>query len=113
MIPELPVYAFAPNAGGLFSLLLTIVIPLAVAVVTTRITRSHVKAYLMLGISGVKTLVEALVSNANDYIHFGWVPFLMNLVINIGVAGLMYNHVWKPTGVAAEIQENVGVTTPR
>lgn len=113
MLPELPVYAFAPNAGGLFSLILTLIIPLLVALVTTRVTSSKVKALLMIGLSSVKTLVEALVSNGNDYIHFGWVPFLMNLFINMAMAAIFYLFAWKPLGTAGWVQENVGVTEGR
>lgn len=108
-LPDLPTYAFAPNAGGLFSLLLTVILPLVVAVITTRVTSSGTKGVLLLGVVMVKTTVEALISNGNDYINFGWVPFLMNLAINFGIAVLMHFGIWKPT-IAGWIQENVGRT---
>lgn len=110
-LPELPVYVFTANAGGLFSLILTLILPLAVAVITTRVTSARVKGTLLLAVVAVKTTVEALIANGNDYINFGWVPFLMNLAINFGVAALMHFGVWKPMGTSAYLQQNVGVRT--
>jgi len=111
-LPDLPIYAFQPNAGGLFSLLLTIVLPLAVAVITTRVTSSSVKSILLLVVVAIKTTIEALVANGNDYIHFAWAPFLMNLIINFLLAVMMHFGLWKPTGASTAIQDNVGVKTP-
>lgn len=108
-LPELPIYAFQPNLGGLLSMILTLVLPLAVAVITTRVTSSRVKGILLLVIVAIKTLVEALISNGNDYINFGWTPFLMNLFLNFTLAVVMHVGLWKPTGAAAKIQEDVGL----
>jgi len=108
-LPELPVYAFQPNFGGLLSMLLTLVLPLAVAVITTRVTSSNVKGILLLIIVSIKTLVEALISNGNDYINFAWVPFLMNLLINFAFAAIMHFGLWRPTGASAKIQADVGL----
>ena len=108
-LPELPIYAFQPNFGGLLSMLLTVVLPLAVAVITTRVTSSRVKTILLLIVVAVKTLVEALISSGSDYINFGWVSFLMNIIINLAIAVTIHLGVWKPTGAAAKIQEDVGL----
>lgn len=111
-LPELPVYMFQPNFGGLLSMVVTLLLPLAVAVITTRVTSARVKTILLLIVVSVKTLVEALIANGNDYIHFAWVPFLMNLALNFIVAGSAHFIAWKPTGAADTIQENVGVKAP-
>jgi hypothetical protein len=111
-LPDLPVYAFTPNAAGIFSLIITILLPLAVAIITTRVTASGVKFVLLLMVVAIKTTVEALIANGSDYIHFAWVPFLMNLLINLGIAGMAHFIAWKPTGLAANLQDNVGVKTP-
>jgi hypothetical protein len=108
-LPDLPVYAFQPNFGGLLSMILTLVLPLAVAVITTRVTSANIKAILLLIIVTIKTLVEALISNGNDYIHFGWVSFLMNLILNFVIAVTVHLGLWKPTGAAAKVQEDVGL----
>lgn len=108
-LPELPIYAFQPNFGGLLSMILTVVLPLAVAVITTRVTASRVKTILLLIIVTVKTLVEALISNGADYINFGWIPVLMNLIINFAIACVIHLGLWKPTGAAAKVQADVGL----
>lgn len=108
-LPELPMYAFQPNVGGLLSLILTLLLPLAVAVITTRVTEAKVKGILLIIAVAVKTLVEALIANGNDVINFAWIPFLMNLVLNLALAVMMHLGVWKPTGAAGAVQDNVGV----
>lgn len=108
-LPELPVYTFQPNAGGLMSLIITLVLPLMVAVITTRVTSSRVKGILLLLVVVVKTTVEAVIANNNDYINFAWVPFLMNMTINFTLAVVMHFGLWKPTRLSGTIQENVGV----
>ena len=108
-LPDLPVYAFQPNFGGLLSMILTVVLPLAVAVITTRMTSAKVKTILLLVVVAIKTLVEALISNGADYINFGWIPFLMNLILNLAIAAVIHLGVWKPTGLASKIQEDVGL----
>jgi len=110
-LPELPVYAFTANAAGMFSLIITVLLPLAVAVITTRVTSARAKGTLLLVVVAVKTTVEALIANGSDYINFGWVPFLMNLAINFSIASLMHFGVWKPMGASVYLQENVGVRT--
>jgi hypothetical protein len=109
-LPELPTYVFSPNVGGLLSLVLTMLLPLLVAIVTTRITSANVKAILLLALVVVKTFIEALISAEQQHIDFDAVPFLMNLVLNFIIAVVMHFGLWKPTGVSTTIQENVGVT---
>src|SRR6185503_11562432 len=105
-----PVYAFQPNVGGLLSMLLTLILPLLVGVVTTRVTSPTLKTILLLIATAIKTTAEAIVANNNDYIHFAWIPFLMNLVLNLILAIGMYFGVWKPTKIADRVQDRVGVT---
>jgi type III secretory pathway component EscV len=108
-LPNLPVYAFQANWGGLLSLILTVLLPLAVAVITTRVTSARAKFLWLLLVVAVKTTVEALIANNNDVINFAWIPFLMNLIINVLLAGMAHFIAWKPTGLAAKIQSDVGV----
>jgi hypothetical protein len=68
-----------------------------------------VKFFLLLLVVAAKTTVEALIANDNDVINFGWAPFLMNLIINVLLAGMAHFIAWKPTGAAEFVQENVGV----
>ena len=109
-LPELPVYTFAPNTGGILSLILTIVLPLLVAIITTRVTSAGTKGILLLVIVVIKTTVEAVISNNNDYINFAWTPFLMNMIINFTIAAIMHFGIWKPIGASKALQDNVGPT---
>lgn len=113
MLPDLPVYSFTPDLGGLLSLTLTIVLPLLVGVVTTRVTSANIKAVILLALATVKTLVEAIIAANVAGIPFEFVPVLMNLVLNFVVAVVVYFGLWKPTGTAQVVQENVGITSTR
>lgn len=108
-LPELPMYAFQPNIGGLFSFILTVLLPLTVAIITTRVTSSTVKTFLLLIVVVIKTTVEAIISNGNDYIHFGWPSFLINIGMNFALATIIHLGLWKPTGLSGKIQDDVGV----
>jgi hypothetical protein len=112
LLADLPVYAFAPNWGGLLSLILTLVLPILVALVSTRLTSSGTKAVLLLALATIQTFVEALISAANDYAHFAWVPVIMNAVLNFGVAVIAHFGLWKPTGTA-DAALDTGVQPPK
>jgi hypothetical protein len=107
-LPDLPVYSFTPTAAGMLSLIITILLPLVVAVITTRVTSGAAKFMWLLLVVSIKTTIEALIANGSDYIHFAWIPFLMNLAINIGIAIAAHFGVWKPK-VAPWVQDNVGL----
>lgn len=100
MIPDLPVYAFAPNWGGLASLFLTFLLPIAVGIVTRPSTSAKAKALVLLLFAVAKTFVEAFVSAQAAGVEFQPIPVLMNILINFGIAVAGYFGLWKPTGVA-------------
>lgn len=113
MIPDLPVYAFAPNWGGLASLFLTILLPLLVGIVTRPSTSANAKALLLLVLALVKTFVEAFVAAQTAHVAFQAVPVLMNVVVNFGIAVALYYGLLKPTGVASGVAESVGPKDPK
>lgn len=100
MIPELPAYAFAPNWGGLASLVLTVLLPIAVGVIARPSLPAAAKAMLLLGLAVVKTFVEAYISAQAAGVEFHPIPVLMNVSINFGVACAFHFGLWKPTGVS-------------
>jgi hypothetical protein len=110
MLPELPTYALTPDLGGMLSLLITIVLPLLVGVVTTRVTSANIKAVLLLALVAIKTFIEALIAADQAGIALAFVPFLMNLVLNFIIAVAIHFGLWKPSGLSTTIQEKVGVT---
>lgn len=108
MIPELPVYAFAPNWGGLASLVLTVLLPIVVGIVTRPSTSAQIKALLLLALAVVKTFADAFLAAANAGVEFHPVPVLMNILINFAVAVAVHYGLWKPTGVAPAVAASVG-----
>jgi len=110
-MPELPVLVFAPNLGGLLSLLVTILLPLAVGVVTTRLTSSAAKALILLAFSAVKVVVESAIAAEAAGVPWAFVPVVMNVLINFGVACAIHFGFWKPTGVSDNVINGVGRTT--
>lgn len=106
--PESP-FLFALNVPQLLNLFIAVVFPLLVGVVTKKVTSGRIKSILLASIS----LASGLVSQALAAILAG-VPFDVVGAFLTGVAAWLiaiatYEGFWKPTGVAAAVQLNVGV----
>lgn len=102
MLPTLPSYIFSPDLKGLLSLVLTILLPVLVGLLTKQSTPSHVKALGLLGLSAVKTVVEAFLVGGGD---FSLSRTVFTVAVNFGIAVVMYFGLFKPTGVAEAAQK--------
>jgi len=105
---DLPTYLFEPSLAGLLSLVVTVILPLLVGLVTTRVTGAGVKAVILLVLATVKTVVEAWIA-AGAGVDWDFVPVLYNAVVNFGIAVAIHFGLWKPTGASTAAQ-NTGRT---
>jgi hypothetical protein len=107
-IPALPVYGFDPQSvSGLLSLAITVLLPIAVGLVTTRSTSPATKAVLLLGFAAVKSFLEAWLQAANTAADFAFVPVAITTVVNFGLAAVVHFGLWRPTGVAGKAQDSL------
>lgn len=102
MLPTLPSYLFSPDLKGLLSLVLTVLLPVLVGLLTKQSTPSHVKALGLLGLSAVKTVVEAFLVGGTD---FSLTRTAYTVGVNFGIAVVMYFGLFKPTGVTEAAQK--------
>ena len=106
-MPELPVYGFAPNLGGLLGLLITVALPILVGLVTTRSTPAGVKAVLLLLLTAVKSVLEAWLQAENTAAVFDPIPVIYTTGINFAIATAVHFGLYRPTGVTAAAQDTL------
>ncbi|MEU8158055.1 hypothetical protein AB0B94_30750 [Micromonospora sp. NPDC048986] len=103
-VPELPVYGFEPDLGGLLSLVITILLPIVVGLVTRQSTSAGVKATLLLFLAAVTTVLKAWLQATQMDVPFEAVPLIYTTLINFGIAVAVHFGFYKPTGVAGAAQ---------
>jgi hypothetical protein len=86
-------------------LAISVVLPVLVGLVTTRVTHAGTKAVLLLFLTALNGFLVELSSAGDDY-NVGSAVLLWAVSFATGV--LSHFGLWKPTGVAAKAQ-NVGV----
>lgn len=106
-LPDLPVYGFTADLGGLLGLALTVLLPIVVGLVTRTSTSAGLKATLLLGLAAVKTVLEAWLQAVNEAVAFDAVPLIYTTLINFGIAVAIHYGLWRPTGVTAAAQQRL------
>jgi len=92
-------------------LLISVVLPVLVGLVTTRVTHAGTKAVLLLALTAANGF---LVELANPGPGWDAGTALVLTLVSFGVATLSHFGLWKPTGVSARAQDTlVTARTPR
>ena len=103
-----PTVAFTLDPATVVQLLIAFILPVLVGLVTTRVTSSAVKAWLLAGLSLVTSLLvelgRALASGTTYDLGVALLAALPAFVVSVAT----YHGLWKPTGVTAAVQD-VGV----
>jgi hypothetical protein len=106
-MPELPVYGFAPDLGGLLGLLITVGLPILVGLVTTRSTSPAAKAVLLLLLTALKSVLEAWLQAENTAVALDPVPVIYTTAINFVIAVAVHFGLYRPTGATAAAQDTL------
>lgn len=85
-------------------LLVSVVLPVLVGLVTTRVTHSGTKAVLLLVLS---TLNGVLVEAANAAPGWDLGSAVVGALISFGCGVLAHFGLWKPTGVSGKAQDTL------
>ncbi|MET0698598.1 MAG: hypothetical protein ABWY93_02940 [Mycobacterium sp.] len=85
-LPELPVYGFAPDAGGLIGLLITLILPLLVALLSKQSWSAGVKGSILLALAAVKSILESWLMATNKGVTLDVVPVIYTTLINFMIA---------------------------
>jgi hypothetical protein len=84
-------------------LLVSVVLPVLVGLVTTRVTHAGVKAVLLLALSTVNGFLVEYAAPGPGY-HVGTAAVLALVAFGTGV--LAHFGLWKPTGVSGKAQDS-------
>ena len=103
--------AFTLDPATVVQLMIAFILPVLVGLVTTRVTSSAVKAWLLAGLSLVTSLLvelgRALASGTTYDLGVALLAALPAFVVSVST----YYGLWKPTGITAAVQD-VGVRDP-
>lgn len=93
----------------IIGLLVSTVLPIVVGLVTTRVTHSGVKAFVLAALSATTGLLSELLASINANTSYDLGNGLIFALTSFLVAVAMHYGLWKPTTVSAKAQ-NVMVT---
>ncbi|MYW43038.1 hypothetical protein [Streptomyces sp. SID161] len=96
------------DTGYWLGLAISVVLPVLVGLVTTRVTNPGVKAVILLFLTALNGFLVEL-SQADDGYSVGAAVILW--AVSFGTAVLAHFGLWKPTGVAGKAQD-VGSKSP-
>lgn len=111
-VPDLPVYGFTPDLGGLLGLAITVALPILVGLVTKQSTGAGVKATLLLALAAAKTIIEAWAQATNKGVAFDFVPVIYSTLANFGIAVALHFGLLKPAGLATKAQNTLITDKP-
>lgn len=98
-LPEMPVYGFAPDLGGLLNLVITFVLPLIAALLMKRTWSTGAKGTILLAVSAIKSIIVAWLAAVNTAADFEWIPILYTTVVTFVIAVAVHFGFWKGTSV--------------
>ncbi len=98
-LPELPVYGFAPDLGGLLGLVITFLLPLAVAFMTKHSWSAGKKGTVLLLLAAIKSIFEAWLMATNKGVAFDFVPTVYTTVVNFLIAVAVHFGLYRGTSL--------------
>lgn len=89
----------------LIQLILTIFMPIAVGLVTTRATSGAIKAWMLAAFTLVTAMLTQLASALSAHMPYDIGVALLTAIPAFAISVSTYYGLWKPTGVAQAAQE--------
>lgn len=96
---------FSLDPATVVQLLLTIIMPIAVGLVTTRTTSGSSKAWLLAGLTLVTSLLTQLASSIANNTAYDLGVALLAAIPAFAISVSTYYGLWKPTGVGEAAQD--------
>lgn len=104
-VTNAPVIAFTLDWGVVVQILLATVMPVVVALVSTKVTKSNVRSWLLASLTLVTSLLTELGRSIATGTAFDVGIALLAAIPAFVVSVSTYYGLWKPTGIAAKAQE--------
>lgn len=99
VFPALPTYLFEPSLAGVLSLALTVILPLLAALLMKSRWSPFAKGLVLLGLAGVKAVLEAWVGATASGEGFNAVETVYATLVNFGIAVAAYVGLIKGTSL--------------
>ena len=104
---------FTLEPALVIQLLLTVILPIAVGLVTTRTTSSAAKAWLLAGLTLVTSIVTGIGHAVAENVPFDLGAALLLAIPSFAISVATYYGLWKPTGVGKAAQDVDSTTLVR
>ena len=99
------------SKAQIIGLLVTLVLPVLVGLVTTRVTSAGAKAVLLLALSTANGFLVELAGPHDAGYSVGTAAVLA--LVSFGTGVLAHFGLWKPTGVSGKAQDSLVTAGPR
>lgn len=90
---------------SVLTLIVGTVMPIMVALVTTRVTSGAIKAWLLAAFTLVSTILQAILLSAQSGIPFELGAVFISAITQFIISVAIYYGLWKPTGIAGSVQD--------
>ena len=104
---------FSVDPAMVVQLVLAVLLPIAVGLVTTRVTAGSTKAWLLAGLTLVTSVVVQLASAIANEASFDVGLALLAAIPTFAISVATYYGLWKPTGVGEAAQDVEATTLPK
>lgn len=95
---------FNVDAAQVIGLVVSVVLPVLVGLVTTKVTSSGVKAVLLAALAGVTGLGAELLAAVQSGVPYDLGSGLLTALAAFVIAVATHVGIWRPTGVTAAVQ---------
>lgn len=86
-------------------IVLAVILPILVGLVTTRVTKGSIKAWLLAGLTLVTSLLTQLAVALSNNVPFDLGMALLAAIPAFAISVATYYGLWKPTGVGVAAQD--------
>jgi hypothetical protein len=104
-VTNVPVVAFTLDWAVVVQILLAVAMPVLVGLVTTRVTASNIKAWLLATLTLVTSLLTELLRSITTSTPFDLGIALLAVIPAFVISVSTYYGLWKPTGIAGAAQD--------
>lgn len=104
---------FTVDPAMVIQLVLAVLLPIAVGLVTTRVTKGSTKAWLLAGLTLATSVITQLGSAVASHVAFDLGLALLATIPAFAISVATYYGLWKPTGVGQAAQDVEATTLLR
>lgn len=104
-VSNTPMIVFSLDPLMVIQLILTVFMPIAVGLVTTRTTSSEIKAWLLAAFTLLTALLTQLATALTNHVALDLGIALLTAIPAFAISVSTYYGLWKPTGIGKAAQD--------